>query len=430
MAKRSSTKPPAGTTANPAPANTTPAPAPAPAPTPAPAATQAAPRTVVPRQTTAGSPTPATANGAATESEEAYAHRAIADLLGDNATGASDVPATATPELNGESTAVDDAPATMPEDDLTDAEDSATTGDEAAAADPSSGEPDDEELPTHAQADEDGQEDEALEALAAAKGWPKSYLRRIQRERAKARKAAEQLADLQRKVDDLEASRPPRADAAGASEDADTAPVTDEETRLTREAEKLAGALRTLARNRDGMTITENGQPRELSPEEVEEAREDYRRRLARTDLKLETLREQRQERSRHLEAQVIAQHPWMADKASQDRALVEAVFRQYPALAAVPGMRLILANNLAYGQLRARAAKANGGSANGNGNGNGHGQPAPPPPRTAPRTPARASGAPTPLHGDRAALGAAHKRFNETGDHDAGKELVSALLG
>lgn len=363
----------------------------------------------------------------------------MSELLGDVATGDTDEqPATAAPELPGAPQAAADAVATTPEDDTTDAEDSEQpTGEEAATDEDSSGESDDDEsLPAAAAQDDqdDAGEDDALEALAAAKGWPKSFLRRLQRERNKGRKTAGELEALRQKVQALEEGR----EAGGRDAVAGTAdaPVTDEETRLAQQAHTLSTALRTLARNRDGMTITENGQSRELSADEVEEYREQYRRQLARVDVKLEHLAAARAQRAQALEAETLRQHPWMADPNHQNRRIVDGVLRQYPALKAVPEMPLILANNLAY----LRALKANGGNANGNGsNGNpdgtykganGNGHHAPPPPRTAPRSTARPGAAPSPApSGDRAALGAHQKRFNETGDLDAGKALVSALL-
>lgn len=205
-------------------------------------------------------------------------------------------------------------------------------------------------------------EDEALEALAAAKKWPKSFIRKMQRERAKRRELESRLTELE--------SRQPQANGNGTHD----APPAKAEQDLQAKAAKLRSAIAWLDRNRDGATVKDDkGVERELSAEDVQEWRDKYAEELDDARFELRAIKRDREAESVRASEGLKVRHPWMFEAGNPDRSKVEAFIRQNPEFDNGKG-RMLVADGYSYQRLLERAAKAAGT--------NGKGAPAPPPPK------------------------------------------------
>jgi hypothetical protein len=396
-------------------------------------------------KTTAGSAPkpPATPQAQALETEADFERSAI-ELLTESVTGADDEAAIPAARSAAET----------PVEQTVTAEET-VTGEEAAASQ-LTGTPEKETQSPHTEAepgptagadddDDEDLDDAALEAKAREKNWPASYLRRMKRERRKTRRLEERLDELEALREENEQLKTKAAADAPAP-----VAVTNAELSLTGEIEhlrhkssKIREAIRIASVNGvERVTVQFDGadKPIEVSIGEAENALEILADKVS---DKKDDLRAQRREREglrERFDTAVAERHPWMADKKNPARARVEEIIRRYPALQHIAEARFWIAGALAFDAMMARQAQANGnaGAVAGAGEkgrkGAGEnsssppGSPAPVPPRPAGRT-TRPAASPMAVNGQRATLQAQEKTFLESGDPEAGKALLTAIL-
>ncbi len=346
----------------------------------------------------------------------------------------------------------EDAPAEdqIPGEDTADTEATGETPDQDESADTETDLSDDPENPdsettTEAEAeteteDEFDDDDAALEATAAAKKWPPSFLRKIKRERRKQRRLEAQLDETSNAVQELrEENERLKAEPAGLGS---TRPgtVSTEEQKLEQQLAKVEETLDYIEEHPDGATIGD----RQWTPEEMRQQKRAYERRRREIEIEMVDAKRRRNERAEALGQKLIERHPWMKDRKHPGHARVEEIVRMYPAFRDIPEARTMIADHLAFqGLLDRMARQTAAGNGNGNGNGNGHAhangkpaangnghRPAPPAPRPPmARAPGKPGASPMPVNGRRASLQKQEDSFMETGDHEAGKALISSFL-
>lgn len=333
------------------------------------------------------------------------------------------------------------------------AEDQDNTGEEAADADATGDNPNEEETSdssqdpnadpnpeTEADPNADPEADAQAEAEDEPAGddedtrkWPKSYLRRVNKLTEKLERMDERLQSLQDENDRLKET--PAAESGAAPVHA----VTSEEARLQTEIERCEATLDFIDDNPQGAQTPDG---RQWSAEELRKQRRQYERNLREAEDNLRTVKRKRTERAEAIQSMLVERHPFMKDRANPMRARVEEIVRQYPAFRDIPEARMMIADHLVLQQLLNRAAA---GKANGNGNGHGNAErgarnaengtaagttrPAPAPPRPAARAPGRPGAAPLPVNGQRSNLRKTEQLFHESGDPVAGKALLESLL-
>lgn len=279
----------------------------------------------------------------------------------------------------------------------------------------------------------EGDESEGQNAL------PRGVRKKLSRQAERIERQEDELAELRAKVSDLETQRQEPAPS--------TAPVTSDEVKLAGEIESLRmrrsrtnDALQRANREgADRVTIQLDGQqPIELSVAEAESAIEQLGDRLDDRKYDLRRLRADRETRRTQIDQAMADLHPWTKDRKHPAYARLQEIMRQYPALRDIPEVPLWIAGAM---ELHSQRAKANGSrveSRESSGNGNGHRPspivarpsttPAAPPPRPAARA-TRPAASPMAVNGARAQLNATQQKFAKSGDEQAGKELIGALL-
>jgi hypothetical protein len=427
MSKKKPSSTSAGTTVNPAAQPTAPAAA-APA-APAPARAKA--------KTTAG-PAETPATDAADFEQEASAFLQESINIGSDAEDL-ELDAALAGKANRANPAADTTPVAddAPAEDQTSGEDTAATeatGDTPEQDDSANNdETDDSDDPETPAAETEAETETDTEVDDEAVKWPKSYLRRINKLTEKIERLEEQAneaAQLREENDRLKAN--PAPDGLGSS----SAAVTSEEQTLQQQLAKVEETLDFIEAHPEGATIGE----RQWSPEELRQQKRAYERKMRELEAGLVDAKRRRAERAEALGQRLAERHPWMKDRKHPGYARVEEIVRMYPAFRDIPEARTMIADHLAFQGLLDRMAKqgANGngnGTANGHANGkpaangNGH-KPAPPPPRPPARGPGKPAATPMPVNGRRASLQQAESRFLDSGDHEAGKTLISSLLG
>lgn len=423
MSKKKPPSTSAGTTVNPVAQPTAPAPAASAAPAPARAKAK----------TTAG-PAETPATDAADFEQEATAFLAESINIGSDAEDLQLDAALAGQARRGQPNAADTTP--VDEDDT--AEDQ-TSGEETAATEATGDTPEQDDSADTDETDDsetdpkaDTRTEAETEADDEAVKWPKSYLRRINKLTEKIERLEEQATEAEQLREENE-----RLKANPAPEPLGHAPgaVTTEEQTLQQQLAKVEETLDFIEANPEGATIGD----RQWTPEELRQQKRAYERKMREIEAGLVDAKRKRAERAEALGQKLVERHPWMKDRKSPGHARVEEIVRMYPAFRDIPEARTMIADHLAFQGLLDRMARQQAaGNGNGNGhaangkpaaNGNGH-KPAPPPPRPpAARGPGKPGATPMPVNGRRASLQKAESTFLETGDHEAGKTLISSLL-
>lgn len=303
-----------------------------------------------------------------------------------------------------------------PSEENAEATDSGEDNDSTEAGD----EPEGETAATDDETEAEGESDEAS-------GDPNKQLRGLKRKADRMKKA------LDRRDEELEQLREENERLKTGTGQGETSPVpvavsSDEQSLLARVA-KLEDSLEFIESNPDGAVVGEQS----FTAEQMRKARRDFERQLRATEAELTDLQRGRKARTEQLGQVLATRHPWMMEKGNALRATVDAFLNRYPALKAIPEGRIMAADAIAY-QQQLNKAQANGTgtkpATNGHTNGHANGRPAVPAPRPpAARPPGRPGAQPVSVNGQRASAGAAHKRYMETGDLAAGKELVASLL-
>ena len=295
---------------------------------------------------------------------------------------------------------------------------------EAAGEGETDEEADDEDLDALAELD-----DAPLDAHAKAKQWPASFHKRVKKFAKQHRQAVAHEARLSERVaeleQELEQRNGPESGAVGTPRPTSNGgPASLPEQALLKDIdlrERALGQIDAHLSSPEGMA----GQPMEVGGQTFTiaqlraEARK-YEREVNQANAQLHQLRQTTETARRQFDAQAVTQHPWLKDQRNAETVAIESAFRNFPMLAQMPRMRLILADHLAY-QKQLAAAKAT--SANGT-NGKAHRPSAP-----AARAPARPAAAPLPAARAETDGRAAVSQVMKTGTHADAKKAVMHLI-
>ncbi len=265
--------------------------------------------------------------------------------------------------------------------------------------------------------------------------WPKSYLKRINKLTEKTERLAERLEEQAAEATQLREENERLKTQQPEAHSAPVAAVTDAEQSLTARIAQIEEHLEFIEANPNGATVGEQ----EFSPAQLRTAKRNYERELRATESDLSEMQRGRKARTEQLGQVLVTRHPWMGEKGNADRAKVDAFLNRYPALKAIPEGRVLAADAVAYQNLiakhAARAASTTGTATNAPANAPVPAAPtravtpARPAARPAARPPGRPGAQPVAVGARRTNTDAAHKRFMETGDSAAGKELVASFL-
>lgn len=249
--------------------------------------------------------------------------------------------------------------------------------------------------------------------------WPKSYLKRINKLTEKIERLEEQANEAAQLREENERLKTQQPEAQGAP-----VAVTDSEQKLSSRIAQIEEHLEFIEANPNGAVVGEQ----EFTPAQLRTAKRNYERELRAAEGELIEAQRGRKVRMEHLGKVLTERHPWMGEKGNADRAKVDAFLNRYPALKEIPEGRVLAADAVAFQNLllkqAARSATTNGTATN---------APAKPataaPARPAARPPGRPAAQPVAVSARRTNTSAAQKRFMETGDSDAGRELVASFL-
>lgn len=266
-------------------------------------------------------------------------------------------------------------------------------------------------------------DDEALDALARERKWPRSYLRRIRQLTSKAKAELEardaEIGRLQEQMEELRKAPSPAQPA-----------VTDLEQNLESEIAAAERVIDFVDDNPEGGRTPDN---REWSREELRAERRKAERLLRAREAELLALRQNRTARQREVDALMPTRHPALKDRTSEHSRAMDALLSRYPVLKSDPVLRLMASDATAWTlQAAAKARPVNGtNGTNGHGPANGQARPGPaaPPPRATVPGPARPQSAVPAVNGQRAAVRQSEKRFFEEGDPEAGSKLLESVL-
>ena len=303
-----------------------------------------------------------------------------------------------------------------------------TAGEEAAAEADRTGADDLEESDSNSQTEtEEGSEQAEPDDDSTdehGQKWPKSYLRRLAREKEKRERVEDrfesEISTLKAELEDLRAKP--------AENQTSHQPVTDVEQTLTQKVRQAEGIIDFVDDNPDGATTADG---RSWTREQLRTEKRKAERELREAEANLATSRQERQEMEQAIKAELPRRHPWLNDRQHNATVALNGLLRKFPVLTTHPLFRAMAADSIGMEMLRQQAAKK---SPNGvpavNGNGTAHARvAAPPPPRPAARIPGRPGTVPAPVNGKRAALAGAEQNYFETGDHESGKALISSLI-
>lgn len=427
MTKKARSSASAGTTANPAPQpNSTPAPATS-AQAAAPARTNGA---AVSGKSTAGPATlqvlPATETGPSVEES------ALADFAALMSGVGSETPA---PQPARRIKAAESLMDASDEEDAAPDETPALNGEAAEDSEPNAGEEPAAELDeagdndlenSNSQTTEEGSEQEPDDDSTDEHGkpWPKSYLRRLAREKEKRERIEDRLeSELSTLKAEMEELR-----AKPAENQASHQPVTDVEQTLTQKVKAAESIIDFVDDNPDGATTPDG---RSWTREQLRAEKRKAERELREAEVNLAASRQERQELDAAIKAELPRRHPWITDRQHNATVAMNALLRKYPVLNSHPLFRAMVADSIGMEMLRQRAAKKSpDGVPAVNGNGTAHARvAAPPPPRPVVRSPGRPGTVPAPVNGKRAAYSELEKRAYETGDSEATKALLQHVL-
>jgi hypothetical protein len=302
-----------------------------------------------------------------------------------------------------------------------------TAGEEAAAEADRTGANDLEESDSNSQTTEEGSEqadpdDDSTDEHG--KPWPKSYLRRLAREKEKRERVEDrfesEISTLKAELEELRAKP--------AENQTSHQPVTDVEQTLTQKVRAAESIIDFVDDNPDGATTPDG---RSWTREQLRTEKRKAERELREAEANLATSRQERQQMETAINAELPRRHPWLKDRQHNATVALNGLLRKFPVLTTHPLFRAMAADSIGMEMLRQQAAKK---SPNGvpavNGNGTPHARvAAPPPPRPVVRSPGRPGTVPAPVNGKRAAYASAEQSFLETGDHESGKALISSLI-
>lgn len=301
------------------------------------------------------------------------------------------------------------------------AEDEPTSGEETAGTEETTGDEDSNEPePTaeaNAEAEGEPADDEALDALARERKWPASYLRRIKKLNAKVREVEgareAELTQLREEVEQLR-SNPGAAQAV----------VTDAEQAIASQIARAEQVLDFVDDNPDGATTADGVN---WTREQLRQERRKAERLLREKETELHTVKQKRAEAARNLETMLPQRHPALKDRTSEHSRALDTLLRNFPVLRNEPALRLMASDAMAFALLREKVK--------GSGHGNGSvATPAvaaaPPAPRPALRPPGKPAAQAAPVNRAKASLRTAEQRFMESGDSEAGRQLIESMLG
>lgn len=303
-----------------------------------------------------------------------------------------------------------------------------TAGEEAAAEADRTGADDPQESDSNSPTDtEEGSEQEPDDDSTDEHGkpWPKSYLRRLAREKDKRERIEDrlesELSTLKAEMEELRAK--PAAENQTSHQ-----PVTDVEQTLTQKVKAAESIIDFVEDNPDGATTPDG---RSWTREQLRAEKRKAERDLREAEANLASSRQERQELDAAIKAELPRRHPWITDRQHNATVALNGLLKKFPVLNTHPLFRAMAADSIGMEMLRQQAAKK---STNGvppvNGNGASHARvAAPPPPRPVARPAGRPGTVPAPVNGKRAAFASAEQSFLETGDHESGKALISSLI-
>ncbi len=275
---------------------------------------------------------------------------------------------------------------------------------------------------TQAAADDavEGADDEALEALARERKWPKSYLRRIKQLNAKARSELaareEQITALRDEVEQL------RKNPAAAA-----AVPTDVEQQLQADIAAAERVIDFVDDNPEGATTPDQ---RQWTREELRAEKRKADRLLREKEDELRRVRAQRSEANKRVDVLLPTRHPALKDRTSEQARAYDALLKQYPVLKSDPVLRLLVSDATAYAvTLQRQKAKAPVPTTNGTATNGRVVTPARPAAAVVQRAPGKPRATAPAVNGTRANVRAAETRFMESGDPAAGKELLARFL-
>lgn len=263
-------------------------------------------------------------------------------------------------------------------------------------------------------------DDEALEALARERKWPKSYLRRIKQLNAKARSEVaareEQITALRDEVEQL------RKNPAAAP-----AVVTDVEAQLQADIAAAERVIDFVDDNPEGATTPDQ---RQWTREELRAEKRKAERLLREKEDELRGVRTQRSEANKRVDTILPTRHPALKDRTSEQSRAMDALLQQFPVLKSDPVLRLLVSDATAYAvQLQRQKAKAPVPTTNGTATNGRVVTPARPAAAVVARAPGKPRATAPAVNGTRANVRAAETRFMESGDPAAGKELLERFL-
>lgn len=246
-------------------------------------------------------------------------------------------------------------------------------------------------------------DDAALDAHAKAKGWPASFHKRVKKFAKQHRQAVAHEARLSERVAELEEQLEGRnaAPPGGGNQNGPAAngAVTLHEQGLLRDIELRKKALAQIDAHLSspegmaGRPLEVNGQS--FSIAELRSESREFEWEVNQAKMQLQQLRQTNETNRRQFDAQAVTQHPWLKDQRNADTVAIQTALREFPLLAQIPRIRLILADHLAYQKQLAEAQARAKATANGNRQPGSNGQTRPPAP--AARAPARPAAAPLP---------------------------------
>jgi hypothetical protein len=346
--------------------------------------------------------------------------------------GSETTPPKPAPRIKANEALVDESDEEAAATDITPAEDGEPAEDsEPNAGEEPAGDPDeagDTELDPHSQTEaEDGSEqadpdDDSKDEHG--KPWPKSYLRRLAREKEKRERIEDrfesEISTLKAELEELRAKP--------AENQTSHQPVTDVEQTLTQKVRAAESIIDFVDDNPDGATTPDG---RSWTREQLRAEKRKAERELREAEANLATSRQERQQMEKAVKAELPRRHPWLNDRQHNATVAFNSLLHKFPVLNTHPLFRAMAADSIGMEMLRQQAAKK---SPNGvpavNGNGNGHARvAAPPPPRPVARPAGRPGTVPAPVNGKRAAYADLEKRAYESGDPEATKALLQHVL-
>jgi hypothetical protein len=282
--------------------------------------------------------------------------------------------------------------------------------------------PDEEDLAALAALDET-----ELDAHAADRKWPDSYLKRVKKFTKQLRAAEAKAARLEEQLDTGETDNPEpdtrnpelgrsSAGAPSAREAQLAAEIAQHEEWLDRIDEVEPGGSLQVGEQTFG-------------PVQLKKARRTLEQKLSARTFALETAQAERAEQVRAGEAEAVTRYPWLKDRSNPDTAIIQNAMHQYPVLEQIPNIRRLLADALTLRKLLEKAKAKTNGNGHPNGSDSKLETQNPKPAVTVARGPARPAAAPLPATRRAPDLNGRLQKVMETGSRHDAESLVMDLV-